>query len=94
VHEASYVPTILGLVAAGLGVAVLPEREFNSTLEGVVRMVPIRSPQLIRNIGIIGKSAKSLSPAAERFVEVLRQTISPSSRMPVVPLKASANRQP
>jgi hypothetical protein len=70
-------------------VAVLPEREFNSTLEGTVRMVPIRSPQLIRNIGIIGKSAKSLSPAAERFVEVLRQTISPSSRMPVVPLKAS-----
>jgi DNA-binding transcriptional LysR family regulator len=94
VHEVSYVPTILGLVAAGLGLAVLPEREFNATLDGTIRMLPIRSPQLIRNIGIIGNSAKSLSPAAERFVEVLRQQANPSIAAPIVPLKASATRQP
>jgi LysR family transcriptional regulator, carnitine catabolism transcriptional activator len=94
VHEASYVPTILGLVAAGLGIAVLPEREFTDTLRESVRMLPIRSPQLVRNIGIIGNSAKSLSPAAERFVEVLRQAVKPLIPPSVVNLKrVAATRQ-
>ena len=95
VHEASYVPTIIGLVAAGLGVAVLPEREFSTTLEGAIRMLPIRSPQLIRNIGIIGNASRSLSPAAERFIEVLRQMVKPLVTPSVVTLKPSAaSRQP
>ena len=82
-------------MAAGLGIAVLPEREFTDTLRESVRMLPIRAPQLVRNIGIIGNAARSLSPAAERFVEVLRQTVKPADAASVVSLKrVVASRQP
>ena len=59
-HEASYVTTILGLAAAGFGVAILPEREFTPAVESTLRMLPIRSPALIRKIGIIGSASRSL----------------------------------
>jgi len=77
-HEASYVTTILGLAAAGFGVAVLPEREYTPAVEASLRMLPIRSPALIRKIGIIGSASRSFSPAAEKFVEVLGRGIVPS----------------
>jgi DNA-binding transcriptional LysR family regulator len=73
VHEASYVPTIVGLAAADLGVAILPERESTPAVEAILHMLPIRSPALIRNIGIISNTARSFSPAAEEFIEVLRR---------------------
>jgi DNA-binding transcriptional LysR family regulator len=78
-HEASYVTTILGLAAAGFGVAILPEREFTPAVETSLRMLPIRSPALIRKIGIIGSASRSFSPAAETFVEVWGRGIVPSS---------------
>ena len=73
VHEASYVSTLIALAAAGLGIAILPEREFTPALAESVRMVPIRPPALIRNIGIIGSASRSFSPAAEKLADVLRQ---------------------
>ncbi len=78
-HEASYVTTILGLAAAGFGVAILPEREFTPAVESTLRMLPIRSPALIRKIGIIGSASRSFSPAAEKFVEVLCRGIAPAA---------------
>jgi LysR family transcriptional regulator, carnitine catabolism transcriptional activator len=75
VHEATYVPTLLGLAAAGLGVAILPERELATAGDGSLRMLPVRSPALVRNIGIINNTARSFSPAAEQFIDVLRREI-------------------
>jgi LysR family carnitine catabolism transcriptional activator len=76
-HEASYVSTLIGLVAAGLGISILPEREFTPGLETSIRMLPIRSPALVRHIGIIGNVGRSFSPAAEKFADVLRQSVGP-----------------
>jgi DNA-binding transcriptional LysR family regulator len=78
VQEASDVPTLVGLVTAGFGIGILPEREFTPSLDRVVCMLPIRSPALIRNIGIIGLASRSLSPAADKFIDVLRQVIKPT----------------
>lgn len=75
VLEASYVSTLMAFVAAGLGISILPEREFTPAIEASVRILPLRPPPLVRNIGIIGSEARSFSPAAEKFVEVLRQTL-------------------
>jgi len=79
VQEASYVSTLVALVAAGLGISILPEREFTPSLESTVRMLPIRPPALVRNIGIIGSVARSFSPAAEKLAEMLRQTVGPAA---------------
>jgi LysR family carnitine catabolism transcriptional activator len=78
VQEASYVPTILGMVEAGLGLAILPERELPAGRAETIRRLPIRAPALIRHIGIIGVAARSLSPAALKLIEVLRESLKQS----------------
>jgi DNA-binding transcriptional LysR family regulator len=69
-QEVTYMTTALGMAAAGLGVAILPDAATTSAPDGV-RRVAIRHPLLTRRIGIITKSGRSLPPAAERLVEML-----------------------
>ena len=75
-HEATYMTTALGMAAAGLGVAILPEAAITSVSATVCR-VDIRNPVLKRRIGIITMAVRTLPPAAHELVEVLRR-LSPS----------------
>jgi DNA-binding transcriptional LysR family regulator len=69
-HEATYMTTALGLAAAGLGVAVLPEAARTAAPAGL-SMVPIRRPVLQRQLGLVMKAGRSLSPAAQQLVDIL-----------------------
>jgi DNA-binding transcriptional LysR family regulator len=69
-HEATYMTTALGMAAAGLGVAILPEAARTSA-PAALRMVPIRRPALSRQLGLVMKAGRSLSPAARRLVDIL-----------------------
>jgi len=71
-HEATYMTTALGMAAAGLGVAILPEAASTSAPATVCR-VDIRGPVLTRRIGIITMAVRTLPPAAHKLVEVLRR---------------------
>jgi|KBSSwiS6_1023812.scaffolds.fasta_scaffold23266_2 DNA-binding transcriptional LysR family regulator len=73
-QEATYMTTALGMVAAGLGVAILPHAATTSAPSGI-RRVGIRTPALTRRIGIITKSGRSLQPAAQRLVEALQAAV-------------------
>jgi LysR family carnitine catabolism transcriptional activator len=68
-QEASYMTTALGMVTAGLGVAILPEAAMHSA-PARVRRVMIVNPVLQRRIGIITRAGRSLSPAAQKLVEL------------------------
>jgi DNA-binding transcriptional LysR family regulator len=70
-QEATYMTTALGMAAAGLGIAILPDAAVTSA-PAAVRRVSIRSPALTRRIGIITRSGRSLQPAAQKLVEVLQ----------------------
>ena len=70
-QEATYMTTALGMVASGLGVAILPHAAAASAPTGI-RRVSIRTPALTRRIGIITRSGRSLQPAALRLVEALQ----------------------
>lgn len=72
--EANYMSTALGMVRAGLGVAVLPASAAEAGSVAGIAARPIQASWLTRRIGIIRRAGCGLSPAAERFVEVLRQT--------------------
>lgn len=78
-QEASYMTTALGMAAAGLGVAVLPEAAMSSA-PSTLRRVLIREPVLQRQIGILTRTGRSLSPAAHKLVELL--TASATSSRP------------
>jgi LysR family transcriptional regulator, transcription activator of glutamate synthase operon len=62
--EGQELPTIEGLVAAGLGVAILPEQF--AGLSGTVG-IPIASAAARRTVGLTWRTDRELSPAAERF---------------------------
>ncbi len=71
--EANYMSTAVGMVRAGLGISVLPESAIDSTSCEGIAITPIRTPGLTRKIGFIRKTNRSLSPAAERFIQVLQE---------------------
>lgn len=70
VMEANYMSTVLALVRNGLGVALLPE----SADDGGARLVRrgVEEPELERELGVITRSGGSLSPAAQKLIECLR----------------------
>ena len=72
-QEVTYMSTAIGMVAAGLGVAVLPESALTAHPDGRVQAVAIRDPVLTRDIAILTRAGRSRSPAADQFVAALRQ---------------------
>ncbi len=79
-HETNYMPTALALARRGLGVAILPESALDGNEDDVVR-VPIRKPAMSRQICLLQRVDRSLSPAAASFVQTLRAEIgSPTTK--------------
>ena len=71
-YEATYMSTAAGMVRAGLGVALLPSSASETGELTGLRSRPIRHPALTREIGIIQRSRRSLSPAAEGFLGFMK----------------------
>lgn len=72
--EANYMSTILALVRQGLGMTLLPESADEGRSDTV--QVPVDHPGVSREIGLITRTGQTLSPAAGRFVEVMREVLS------------------
>jgi LysR family transcriptional activator of glutamate synthase operon len=67
--ESADLATIEGLVAAGLGVAIVPEAF--AGLSGSIGLA-LASPSATRTIGLTWRTERPLAPPAERFVEFVR----------------------
>jgi LysR family carnitine catabolism transcriptional activator len=74
-QEATYMTTAIGMVQAGLGIAILPESALMPGAGQGVRMLPIREPDLTRHVGLLRRNERSLSPAAQRLLEVMRDQV-------------------
>ncbi|MFM8610932.1 MAG: LysR family transcriptional regulator [Burkholderiaceae bacterium] len=64
VFEARHVQTLLGLVEAGLGVAAVPQLAMPGRNSGIVG-IPLTSPAVHREVGLIAKRGVRLGPAAQ-----------------------------
>jgi len=70
-HEVTFMTTALAMVSAGLGVTVcLPYAEPLATLYGLA-MRPLADPVLARRFLVYTRPGRSLSPAAESYMEFL-----------------------
>jgi len=70
-HEVTFMTTALAMVSAGLGVTVcLPYAAPLATLYGLT-MRPLDAPTLQRRFFVYTRPGRSLSPAAESYVEFL-----------------------
>ncbi|HET7666967.1 MAG TPA: LysR family transcriptional regulator [Mycobacterium sp.] len=70
VFEATEIPTLEGLVAAGFGVAVVPVPRDDG--DSKVVHVPLTNVGAKREVGVVWDRDRALSPAQERFVTFLK----------------------
>ena len=78
--EGEDMDALKGLVAAGIGVTLLPESSlYDSTPRMTVKM-PIASPVIRRTVGIIAPTSRELAPSEKVFVEFVSNFYSRLSR--------------
>lgn len=70
-YEVNHLTTSLGLVEQGLGVSVLPRLATPPDEHPVIVTRPIGSPPIKRTIGLVERRMARLSPAAQRFRDML-----------------------
>jgi DNA-binding transcriptional LysR family regulator len=73
-YEVTHLNTSLGLVEAGLGISVLPRLATPQDEHPFLVTRPIVNPVVSRTIGIVQRRSSALSPAAEKFVQMLLKT--------------------
>jgi len=66
--EAFYYTTAIGMVQAGLGIALLPPSGFDLAVDERLRARQLNAPGFERQLGIVSLHGKYLSPAAEAFM--------------------------
>ena len=72
-YEVTYMTTALGLVQSGEGVSLLPSTALEVRLLAGLAVRPFRGRRLERRIVVVRKSARTLAPAAEGFIAVLKE---------------------
>jgi DNA-binding transcriptional LysR family regulator len=70
-YEVNHLTTSLGLVERGLGISVLPKLATPPAGHAAIVTKPIGSPEVRRTIGLIERRRGRLSPAAQRFRDLL-----------------------
>jgi DNA-binding transcriptional LysR family regulator len=70
-YEVTHLSTSLGLVEAGLGISVLPRMSTPQDDHPFLITRPIRDPEISRTIGVVRRRGGTLSPAADRFMNML-----------------------
>jgi LysR family transcriptional regulator, carnitine catabolism transcriptional activator len=70
--EAKYMSTAIGLIAQGLGVGTLPSSAVSMVRQVGLAHAEIHGPVMKRRIGIVTRRGRSLSPAAQALVGMLK----------------------
>ncbi|MDI9232423.1 LysR family transcriptional regulator [Limnohabitans lacus] len=72
-YEVEHIATIHAMVKAGLGVAALPELAAAFVQQEGVVIRRLTAPDIQRPIGVVTRRNRSLSPAAQEMVSMLRE---------------------
>jgi DNA-binding transcriptional LysR family regulator len=71
--ETRHVTTMIGLVEAGLGVAAVPSIAMPAAGHPILVSVPLIEPEVLRNVGLIKRRGRTLTPAAIELEQLVRQ---------------------
>ena len=69
-YETQHGTTMIGLVEAGLGVAVVPAMAMPSADHPLLVSVPLVDPEVRRKMGLIRRRSSMLSPAAQQLYDL------------------------
>lgn len=76
----SHISTVYGMVEAGYGVSVLPATALPATGHPVLAAIPLQGPRLFRTLGIYQRRDRSLSPAAQTVLDLVREALATVDR--------------
>jgi len=74
--EGEDMDAIKGLVAAGIGLTLLPESTFYDSTPRFTKKIPIELPNIRRTVGIISPATRNLSPSEKVFQDFVVQFFS------------------
>lgn len=80
--EPKLMPSAIAYVEAGLGSAILPDSGIISQLPRTLKRIPITSPEIKRDICLLRLNQSVMSPAAEKFVNILLSTFPQNDLQP------------
>lgn len=73
VCETRHVTTAIGLVEAGLGVAAVPSIAMPLAAHPILVSVPLVEPEVVRNVGLIKRRGRTLTPAGIELERLVRE---------------------
>ena len=71
IYETQHVTTMIGMVEAGLGVAAVPSLAMPAHDHPLLVSVPLEEPVVTRQVGLIRRRGRSLSPSAQQLYDFL-----------------------
>ncbi len=78
-YEANHVAGVLGMVAAGLGVAAVPSLALPESARGLLTGIPLVKPAVSRILGLISRKGRPLPPAAAALYGMLKPSARPGA---------------
>ncbi len=74
-YEINHVTGAISLVAAGLGIAVLPGLAIAGDLLPSLVSIPLREPEITRTLGLITRKGGRLQPAAQALFDLMERNV-------------------
>lgn len=74
-YEVQHVVSAVGLVHAGLGLAIVPQLAINPVDSPGVVVLPLRNPGISRTLGVVSRRGVPLSPAADALLALIRRHV-------------------
>lgn len=74
-HEVSLLSTALWMTASGVGPTVMPSAYLKYAHDPLLVSRPLVAPKVSRDIYVLVKKGRSLSPAAQQLVSVIKETL-------------------
>lgn len=78
-YEVQHVVSAVGLVRAGLGLAIVPRLAVNPEDASGIAILPLRNPNISRTLGVVARRGVPLSPAADTLLGLLRKHVRSAS---------------
>ncbi|MGC4396126.1 LysR family transcriptional regulator [Hydrogenophaga sp. T2] len=75
VHEVSFLSTALWMARAGLAAAIMPAAYARTAPAGALAVRPLSAPRVSRDICIVTRRGRGLTPPAQALVEQIRATL-------------------
>jgi DNA-binding transcriptional LysR family regulator len=74
-HEVQHVATAVALVAAGVGVTVVPQSAVDLVPAGTLACIALRHPAVTRTIGVVTRRGVPMTPIAANLLAILQSQL-------------------